>query len=63
MGVSQLFLMKTHEMPGEFRLFLVKTHEIPGEFRLFFDKNARDMGVTRVCWSVGIGAIYRYKSV
>ena len=41
-------------MSGEFRLFLIKTHEIPGEFRLFFDKNARDIGVTRVCWSVGI---------
>ena len=23
MGVSQLFLMKTHEIPGEFRLFLL----------------------------------------
>ena len=42
-------------MSGEFRLFLIKTHEIPGEFRLFFDKNARDMGVIRGCWTVGIG--------
>ena len=54
-GEFQLFLIKTHEMPGVFRLFLIKTHEIPGQFRLFFDKNARDMGVTRGCWTVGIG--------
>ena len=53
-GEFRLFLIKTRKMPGEFRLFLIKTHEIPGG-RLFFDKNARDMGVTRGCWTVGIG--------
>ena len=33
--------------------FLVKTCDIPGG-RLFFDKNARDMGVIRGYWTVGI---------
>ena len=54
-GEFRLFLIKMREIPGEFRLFLIKTCEIPGEFQLFFDKNARDMGVTRGCWTVGIG--------
>ena len=61
-GVSTVFDKNTRDAGGVSTVFDKNTRDAGGVSTVF-DKNARDMRVIRVCWTVGIGAIYRYRSV